>query len=212
MTDVVAWILAIPIAYLIGALPTGYLIGRVWRGVDVRKYGSGGTGFTNVMRTLGKTAAITVLIIDIAKGIIPVLTVGLATDIEIIRAVAGSTAVIGHVYPVYTRFEGGRGIATAFGALIVLSPIAAGAAAAGLIVIAATRYVSAGSLTGTFIAILTMVILIILGHHDVGLLVFAVAIAIFIPLRHAGNIERLARGEERRIEVDAKPRRSRQSP
>lgn len=209
MTDTLAWILAIPVAYLIGALPTGYLIGRVWRGIDVRKYGSGGTGFTNVMRTLGKPAAVTVLGVDIAKGAIPVLIVGFATDVEIIRAVAGSTAVIGHVYPVYTKFEGGRGVATAFGALVVLSPIAAGAAAAGLLVIAVTRYVSAGSLSGTIIASGTLVILLILGHHDIGILVFAIAIAIFIPIRHAGNIERLVQGKERQLEADAKPRRSR---
>lgn len=209
MTDVLAWILAIPIAYLIGALPTGYLVGRVWRGVDVRRYGSGGTGFTNVMRTLGKTAAMVVLGLDIAKGAIPVLIVGFATDVEIIRAVAGSTTVIGHVYPVYTRFEGGRGVATAFGALVVLSPIAAGAAGAGLLVIAATKYVSAGSLFGTLFATTTMVILIILGHHDIGLVVFAVAISVFIPIRHAGNIGRLVKGKEHQIEGVARPRRSR---
>lgn len=209
MTDTLAWILAIPVAYLIGALPTGYLVGRVWRGIDVRKYGSGGTGFTNVMRTLGKPAAITVLGLDIAKGAFPVLIVGFATDVEIIRAVAGSTAIIGHVYPIYTRFEGGRGVATAFGALIVLSPIAGGAAAAGLLVIAVTKYVSAGSLSGTTIASITLVILITLGHHDIGIIVFAIAIMIFIPIRHVGNIARLVQGKERQIEAAAKPRRSR---
>ncbi len=209
MTDVVAWILAIPVAYLIGAIPTGYLIGRVWRGVDVRRYGSGGTGFTNVMRTLGRTAAVTVLAVDIAKGAVPVVIVSFATDFEIIRAVAGSTSVIGHVYPIYTRFEGGRGVATAYGALLVLSPIAAAAAAVGLLVIAMTRYVSAGSLTGTVIATGTMVILVILGHHEIGLLVFAVAIGIFIPIKHAGNIERLVQGNERQLEAAARPRRSR---
>ncbi len=208
MTDTLAWILAIPVAYLIGAIPTGYLVGRVWRGIDVRKYGSGGTGFTNVMRTLGKTAAFTVLGLDIAKGSLPVLIVGFATDVEIIRAVAGSTAVIGHVYPVYTRFVGGRGVATAFGSLVVLSPFAAAAAGIGLLVIAATRYVSAGSLSGTMLATITMVILIIFGHHEVGLIVFAIAIAVFIPIRHVGNIERLVQGTENQLEATAKPRRS----
>jgi glycerol-3-phosphate acyltransferase PlsY len=207
MTDVVAWVLAIPIAYLIGAIPSGYMIGKVWRGIDVRKYGSGGTGFTNVMRTLGKPAAFTVLSVDIIKGVIPVVIVGFATDVEIIRAIAGSAAIIGHVYPVFTRFEGGRGVATAFGALVVLSPFAALGAGVGLLVIAATRYVSAGSLTGTFIAAGIMVILIILGHHDVGLLVFVVAIMIFIPIRHAGNIVRLVTGKERQIATMAEPRR-----
>lgn len=207
MTDAVAWALAIPVAYLLGAIPTGYLFGKFWRGIDVRKYGSGGTGFTNVMRTLGKPAAVTVLAIDIAKGAIPVLIVSLVTDVEIIRACAGSAAVIGHVYPIYTKFEGGRGVATAFGALLVLVPFAAGAAGIGLLVIAATRYVSAGSLTGTFIAVATIVALVVIGHHSAGILVFAVAIAIFIPIRHAGNIERLVHGTERQIEGDPAPRR-----
>ncbi len=208
MTDAVAWVLAIPIAYLLGAIPTGYLFGKIWRGVDVRRYGSGGTGFTNVMRTLGKTAAVVVLSIDIAKGAIPVVIVGFATDVEIIRAVAGASAVIGHVYPIYTRFEGGRGVATAYGALLVLSPISAGAAAVGLLVIAATRYVSVGSLAGTTIAVSTMVVLVILEHHDVGILVFAGSIAFFIALRHTGNIQRLIRGEESHLEAAARPRRS----
>jgi glycerol-3-phosphate acyltransferase PlsY len=208
MTDTfIAWLIAIPAAYLFGAIPTGYLIGKLWRGIDVRKYGSGGTGFTNVMRTLGKPAGITVLIVDILKGVIPVLIVGIFTDFELIRAVAGSTAVIGHVYPVYTRFAGGRGVATAFGALVVLSPLTAGSAAIGILVIAATKYVSAGSLTGTFIAAVAMVALIITGHHTPGLLVFVVAILIFIPIRHVGNIDRLVHGKERQIEGKAVPRR-----
>ena len=83
MNDVVAWIVAVPIAYLIGAIPTGYLFGKVWRGVDVRRYGSGGTGFTNVMRTLGRTAALTVLAIDIAKGAIPVVIAIFLTEEEL---------------------------------------------------------------------------------------------------------------------------------
>lgn len=207
MTDTVAWVLAILVAYLIGAIPTGYLFGKIFRGIDIRKYGSGGTGFTNVMRTMGKTAAVAVLAIDIAKGTIPVILTGLVTDLEIIRAVSGSVAVIGHMYPVYTKFEGGRGVATAFGALVVLSPIAAGAAAGGLLVIAATRYVSAGSLSGTMIAAGTIILLIVLGHHEIGLLVFAIAISILIPIRHIGNIIRLIRGTENRIQPTAKPRR-----
>ena len=207
MTDTVAWVMAIVVAYFVGAVPTGYLFGKVFRGIDVRKYGSGGTGFTNVMRTMGKTAAVAVLAIDIAKGAIAVLITGIFTDVEIIRAVAGSVAVIGHMYPAYLKFEGGRGVATAFGALLVLSPIAAGAAAGGLLVIAATRYVSAGSLTGTAIAAGTILLLIILGHHEWGLLVFAVSIIILIPIRHVGNIIRLLRGTENRIQPTAKPRR-----
>jgi glycerol-3-phosphate acyltransferase PlsY len=207
MTDAVAWVLALPVAYLVGAIPTGYVIGKIWRGVDVRRYGSGGTGFTNVMRTLGKTAAVTVLAIDVAKGAIAVVVTGLVTDVEVIRATAGTVAVIGHMYPVYARFSGGRGVATAFGALVVLSPIAAGASAGGLLVIAATRFVSAGSLVGTLAGTLTMVLLVVLGHHGPGYLAFAVPVLLLIPFRHVGNILRLIAGRENRIQMTAKPRR-----
>jgi glycerol-3-phosphate acyltransferase PlsY len=192
---------------LIGAIPTGYLFGRVLRGIDIRKYGSGGTGFTNVMRTMGKTAAMIVLAIDVGKGSLVVGTTALVTDVEIIKAVAGSMAIIGHMYPAYTKFEGGRGVATAFGALLILSPIAAGAAAVGLLVIAATRYVSAGSLSGTAIAAGTVLLLVILHHHDWGILVFAASIIVLIPIRHIGNIIRLLRGTENRLQPNAKPKR-----
>jgi glycerol-3-phosphate acyltransferase PlsY len=207
MTDILAWVLALPVAYLIGAVPTGYLIGKVWRGVDVRKYGSGGTGFTNVMRTLGKTAAVTVLAVDIGKGVLPVFLTGLFTDVEVIVAVSATMAVVGHMYPVYTKFNGGRGVATAFGALLMLSPIAAGAAAVGLLVVVITRYVSAGSLVGTAVASVTLVVLILVGHHGMGYLAFAIPILFLIPVRHVGNILRLLKGTENQFQLRARPRR-----
>lgn len=207
MTDALAWVMAIPVAYLIGAIPTGYLFGRIFRRIDIRKYGSGGTGFTNIMRTMGKTAAVIVLAIDIVKGLIVVVITGMVTDVELIRAVAGSVSVIGHMYPVYTKFEGGRGVATAFGALLILAPYAGAAAGIGLLVIAATRYVSAGSLSGTAIAAGTIVVLVITGHHEWGLLIFAASIIILIPIRHIGNIIRLLRGTENQIQPTAKPKR-----
>ena len=207
MTDILAWVLALPVAYLIGAIPTGYLIGKVWRGVDVRKYGSGGTGFTNVMRTLGKPAAVTVLGIDIAKGVLPVFLAGLSTDVELLTALSATMAVVGHMYPVYTKFQGGRGVATAFGALLMLSPIAAGAAALGLLVVFITRYISVGSLVGTLIASTTLVVLIVMGHHGLGYLAFAIPILFLIPVRHVGNILRLLTGTENRLQVRARPKR-----
>ncbi len=206
MTDTVAWIVAIAVAYLIGAVPTGYLFGRIFRRIDIRKYGSGGTGFTNIMRTMGKTAAVAVLLIDIGKGVLAVVVTTMFTDVEVLRAVAGSMAMIGHNYPVYLKFEGGRGVATAFGALLILAPYAA-AAGIGLLVIAATRYVSAGSLSGTAIAAGTIVALVIFGHHEWALLIYAAAIMVFIPIRHIGNILRLLRGTENRIQPTAKPKR-----
>lgn len=207
MTDILAWIIAIPISYLIGSIPTGYLIGKIWRNVDVRRYGSGGIGFTNVMRTFGKTAAFSVLGLDILKGAAPILLVKLFTDVEVIVAIAGSMAVIGHMYTIFGRFQGGRGVATGMGALIVLSPWGAGIAVAGVIIAAVTRLVSFGSLVGTIGGMTTIFILIIMGHHGIGYLAYAIPTLLLIPFRHQGNIQRLARGSENRLSMSAKPRR-----
>ena len=207
MTDTVAWVLAIPVAYLIGAIPTGYLIGKIWRGVDVRRYGSGGTGFTNVMRTLGKTAAFTVLTIDVLKGIVPILLVRLTTDVEVIMALGGMMAIIGHMYPVFARFRGGRGVATGMGALIVLSPWGAAIAAAGVVIAIVTRVVSFGSLVGTVAGMGALFVFIAVGHHGIGYLAFAIPALLLIPFRHQANILRLARGNEQRLKMTATPRR-----
>lgn len=211
MTDVVAWILAVPVAYLIGAVPVGIALGRVLRGVDIRKYGSGSSGATNVHRTLGPIAGALVLLGDIAKGAVPVLIVGLVTDEAAIRAAAGSAVIIGHMWPVWARFRGGKGVATSIGAVIVLAPWAALiAVAVGLPILAATRIVSLSSMLGAVAGSVALIVLAAVGYYDLGYLVFAIAAMVLILFRHRSNVQRLVSGTESRFEERAKPRRVRE--
>jgi glycerol-3-phosphate acyltransferase PlsY len=210
MTDAVAWILAVPVAYLIGSVPVGIALGRFLRGVDVRKYGSGSSGATNVLRTLGPAAGALVLLADIAKGAAPVLITTLATDDAVVRSVAGLMVVVGHMWPVWARFRGGKGVATSIGVLIVLAPWAAlPATAVGFLVLAATRIVSLSSMIGAAVGAITLIVLVAVGFYDLGYLVFAISAALLILLRHRSNIKRLLSGTENKIEEKARPRRVR---
>src|SRR4030042_3675177 len=111
--------------YLLGAVPTGYVMGRLLRGIDVRDYGSRRTGGTNVLRTLGLRVAVLVMAVDIAKGAVAVLIARAISGEPYVQTVAGSAAVVGHVWPVYVGFRGGRGVSAAFGALLAMNPLAA---------------------------------------------------------------------------------------
>ena len=138
---------ACAIAYAVGSVPTGVMVSRLARGIDVRQYGSGGMGTTNVLRTVGPVAAGSVFALDVAKGSVAVLIArGLGASTAG-QAGAGVAAVAGHSWPVWARFQGGKSVATGFGALLVLSPEGSMAAVVGgLAALAATRVVSVGSL------------------------------------------------------------------
>ena len=210
MTDAVAWILAVPVAYLIGSVPVGIALGRFLRGIDVRRYGSGSSGATNVLRTLGPAAGLLVLLADIAKGAVPVILVSLATDEAWIRATAGTMVIVGHMWPVWARFRGGKGVATSIGAVIVLAPwVALPAAGIGFALLAVTRIVSLASMTGAIIGTVVLLVMIGIGHYDLGYLAFAIPVVILIPAKHRANIQRLLSGNENKLEEKARPRRIR---
>ena len=205
---VVAWLVAIPAAYLLGAIPTGIIVSRLWRGVDIRQYGSGGSGATNVYRTLGKPAAAAVLALDFVKGCVAVLIARfLDADAHLLIALAGVAAVAGHTWPVYVGFKGGKGIATGWGALLVISPIASIATIIGLVALT-TRYVSLGSIIGAVAGVVTLLVLSIIGMQPVEYIAFIIPSIIFILFRHSDNIKRLLRGNERRLESKSRPERS----
>ena len=150
MSDPAIAIVILVIAYFIGAIPFGVIIGRVFRGVDIRSYGSGGSGATNVNRTLGPVAGGAVLAADVGKGLVVAALARWAVEGDAwLIAAAGTTAVIGHMFPVYIKFKGGKGVATGLGALAVISPIAAVIALSGVGIAAITRYVSLGSIIGS---------------------------------------------------------------
>ncbi|OFW43092.1 MAG: acyl-phosphate glycerol 3-phosphate acyltransferase [Acidobacteria bacterium RIFCSPLOWO2_12_FULL_67_14b] len=180
------------IGYTVGSLPIGYLVAQSARGVDLRRVGSGNVGATNVYRTTGLGIAIAVMLADMAKGAAVVLAAGGGES----AVVAGAAAVVGHIYPVWLGFRGGKGVATASGVFGVLSPWPTAIAAAAFgVTVARTRYVSLGSIVAT-------VLLPILEWSapgpradDLG----ATAVATLILFRHRGNLARLWSRTERAI-------------
>lgn len=187
-------------AYLLGSTPFAYVAGRVLRGIDLREHGSGNLGATNVYRTLGAPAALVVLILDAAKGAVPVLAFPALTGAQggWWPAAFGVSAIVGHVRPYGGLFRGGgKGVATASGAFAALAPLPFLVALSTFaVVVAATRYVSLGSMLGA--AALALVVLVREGGRS-PLGGLALALAAFVVWTHRANIGRLRRGEESRL-------------
>lgn len=187
------------LAYLIGSIPTAVWIGKYFFDTDVREFGSGNAGATNTFRVLGKKAGIPVLIIDILKAF---TVVNLAYfigegDNTPFRLALGIIAVLGHVFPIYVGFRGGKGIASLLGVIIAIHPEAAGLALLTFIVaFIISNYVSLGSMLA---AISLPIWIIVLGSDDKVLLMFALCIAVLVLMSHQKNIERLIRKEENKI-------------
>ncbi len=205
------FILAIVLAYLIGSIPTSVWIGRVFYGIDVRTKGSGNAGATNTIRVLGYKAGIPVLIFDIFKGWFAVFiavffydkTSGLPDflDLKIILSIA---AVIGHVFPVYVGFKGGKGIATLLGVGIALFPQAAWIVVLiFIIVLIISGYVSLSSMIAAIS--LPFIEYFLLGHNQhYSLIILSIAVAVFVPITHRKNIKRLINKEESKFSIRKK--------
>lgn len=189
--------LAIIIAYLIGSIPFGYLIVRATGGGDVRETGSGGTGATNVSRRAGKAAGILTLILDALKGATAVLIAQLMVNTDWLLAAAAVAVIVGHIFPVWLRFRGGKGVATGAGVFLALAPMAVlGAGVVFVIVVWWTRRVSLGSM----MAALTIPVYLWFHFADLTpLLVASLACALLVIFAHRGNIARLRNGTEPRI-------------
>jgi acyl phosphate:glycerol-3-phosphate acyltransferase len=184
------------IGYTIGSLPFGFLVTNRLKGIDLRRVGSGNVGAANVYRTAGLTMALVVVAIDVAKGSASVLLaprVAAGLDAQV---TAGVAAIVGHVYPVWLRFRGGKGVATACGVFMTLAPTATTLAAACFAAtVWITRYVSLGSVLAT--AALTPLAWAF--DSPVAVVAGATIAALLIIPRHAGNLARLAGGTERRL-------------
>jgi glycerol-3-phosphate acyltransferase PlsY len=188
----VLWLVA---AYLLGAIPWAYLIGKWTKGIDIREYGSGNVGFTNALRIIGKGPAILVLIGDIGKGILAVILAGHFGS-PVLATMAGLAVVVGHNYPVFLGFRGGKGAAAGFGALIALLPFEAFMAIIiWIIIVALTRYVSLGTILGA----LSVPVMTIIFHNEIHYLLFSFLGAAFVIFKHHSNISRLLKGTERKI-------------
>lgn len=194
-------LLAILIGYLVGAIPTGVVVARAYGRVDLTRVGSRKTGATNVLRTLGKGPAAIVFLGDFLKGAFAMLLVrAFLTQDELAVALCGVAAVLGHAYSPFIGFKGGRGVTTGLGGLLVLSPLAAGAGALiGVAAIAASRFVSLGSILGTVTGAGALLLLIVTGSHPPAHAAFAVAVGAFIVVAHHDNIHRLLSGTERKL-------------
>ena len=201
-------VLVVVLAYLIGSIPFGYLIVRMSGRGDVRQTGSGGTGATNVSRRAGKAAGVFTLVLDALKGVIAVLVArtvfaGVGPYADWLAAVAGIAAIVGHIFPVWLHFRGGKGVATGVGVFFVLAPVALLCAGVLFVaIVALTRYVSLGSI----IAAVTIPLFVWLQAVFVEpvadlrpLLTAAITGALLIVFAHRGNIGRLARGSESQI-------------
>jgi len=187
--------LLVVFAYFLGSIPMGVILGRL-KGVDPRKTGSGNIGATNVMRAAGKKLGVITLILDAAKGFLPVVLATLLGVHVYVVALVGLVAFLGHVFPVFLRFRGGKGVATALGVYLAVSPVTIlGAFVVFIIVAAIWRYVSLASMIG---AIVVPVGLYLVGAPRAFVLM-AVLITLVVILRHKDNIARLAKGTESKL-------------
>ena len=188
-------VLAVTLGYLVGSIPFAYLLSRR-HGVDLRRAGSGNVGASNVLRTTGVWAAVLAMMLDGVKGTLAVLMAQLLSASLIATVVAAFASILGHVYPVWLRFRGGKGVATAAGAFALLAPEAMGiAAAVFLIAVILTRFISVGSIAGALTLVIVAAITDVPGVVAIG----ATASTLIIVYRHRGNLTRLVAGTERRI-------------
>ena len=196
------WILIIG-AYLLGSIPFGYLIVKERAGVDVRSVGSGNVGATNVLRVSGKGPAIAVLLMDMAKGCFPVLVGRLLGVSSGVLAAVAVAAVLGHVFPIFLGFRGGKGVATAVGAFLALAPIATATSIAVFVLLVIwKRYVSLGSVVAVATFPLWAFIYGQTGWMTVPWLAVCIAgsvTAVVVFVKHRANLRRIGEGTESRI-------------
>lgn len=182
-------------AYLLGSIPSGFIIGKA-KGIDVRKYGSGNIGTSNVARTLGKTAAIITLLGDGVKGLIPVLLARVLTGSDIWMVAAGLAAIVGHNWPIYLKFKGGKGVTTTYGAYLGIAWLPAILTICSWILLALlTKKSSLAALSSSLCAPIFAYVF----HAPSPVILFAVIGVVMIYIRHTANIKRLLAGTENRL-------------
>ncbi|MDG1990208.1 MAG: glycerol-3-phosphate 1-O-acyltransferase PlsY [Dehalococcoidia bacterium] len=184
-------------SYMIGSIQFGIIVSRILGKIDVREYGSGKTGTTNILRTLGVVPAILVIILDILKGAIPVVIANAFFDNELMTALGALCVIIGHCWPAFSSFKGGRGVASAFGVFIIFAPyVALIILFLGILIIIFTKYVSLASIITVFLSSVAIIFMVFLDYLSYEVLFFAVPTAILIEINHLDNMKRLIRGTE----------------
>ncbi len=207
-------ILSILTGYLIGAIPTSYIVVKIKKGEDIRKLGSGNPGATNVARALGNKWGFFVLFLDMCKGIIPIVVISfvvshikqdtllfsqlIVDNKEVFKIGIGIMTILGHIFPIYLGFKGGKGVATTIGVFVALVPVAMLITAIVMIVIIAiSGYVSLGSIVGAII----LPILLIIKHSHISYIIMSVVVGLLIIYRHKANIKRLLTKTESKFSI-----------
>ena len=190
----------LPLAYLLGSISWGYMLLQWKMGVDVREFGSGRTGMSNVLRTGGAKSAVVVLTLDIGKGVMAVVLAREVIGTNGAEVAAGLIVLAGHNWPVFLQFKGGRGILTALGGLALMVPVAAIIATATfLTVIALSRYISLGSVIGVTIGALAILALALAGVSSGTYMVYGFIACAMLVWQHRDNLQRIRDGNERRL-------------
>ena len=216
---VLQFIAVIIVGYLLGSIPSGVLVSKLLAKVDVREYGSGKTGMTNVLRTAGKKAAALVFLLDILKGVLAVVFAGLIVGrnylvigddfglgLLVAQALAGLAAIVGHNWSIFLGFKGGRGVLTFFGGLFALCPVAALFGGEVFIIGAGlTRFASLGSIAGVVGTYSILIPLTIFNGFPLEYLIYTLIGTVLIVVMHKENITRLLSGKERRLGEKAQP-------
>jgi glycerol-3-phosphate acyltransferase PlsY len=195
------------VAYLLGSIPVGWIVARLFYKKDIRKEGSGNIGATNALRTFGTTVGVTVMVLDMLKGMFAVLWARqFFPAAHALIPICGLLAILGHVFPIWLKFKGGKGVATAGGVFLALAPLSLlFAIISFVLVVAKTRYVSLGSIVGACVFGLSIVVFQIAKHEiNWALLVLAVIVVLMIIIKHRQNIQRLRQGQENKINFTKK--------
>ncbi|MGZ0169094.1 MAG: glycerol-3-phosphate 1-O-acyltransferase PlsY [Planctomycetales bacterium] len=212
MTSPIAELITIALAYLCGSLPFGLLIARAVAGVDIRQQGSGNIGATNVGRVLGAKWGIAALLLDALKGLLPVLLIPRCfaesdtSWFDLLQVVAGVSTVVGHMFPVWLKFHGGKGVATSLGVVVVLTPFGSLAAFGGFaLCMLASRIVALSSIVSALVFAIGQMFILQpnpFALEKLPLSVFSLAVPALIVLQHRSNIGRLMRGEEKKFQFE----------
>ncbi len=183
-------------SYILGSIPFGYIITKIYQNTDIRAHGSGNIGATNVLRVLGLKAALPVFILDTGKGFSAIMIARLLSDLPVVYLSAGLLVLLGHCFPLFLKFKGGKAAATSIGVLLALSWwITLIVVAIAFIVILVTKYVSLGSIIG----VMSAPILFWIFNYSLEYIIFGIAMAILVIGRHHGNIGRLISGNESKL-------------
>lgn len=188
-------------AFIIGSIPNGFILGMLIKRIDVRQHGSGNVGATNVFRVLGWKLGLAALILDMLKGLLVVTAARIIfPDSTYIILASGISAILGHIFSIFLRFKGGKGVATSAGVFIALAPLASAVALVCFILtLLLTKYVSAGSITASLALVIAQLIIYLNRAAAVEYLIISIIAAAFIIIKHISNIKRIINGTENRF-------------